>query len=877
MSAPHPVRRALVTALTLLACATPAAVGRAEEELPRLGTDAVPTAQDVRLRLDRRQDAYSGSVRVDLQVRKATSIVQFDARDMDLDHVRLQQGSRDIPVQTAVEGEIVTCTAAKPLAPGAYVLTLDFTQEFNTRAIALYKMNAGTEPFLVTQFEPADAREAFPCWDEPAFKIPFTFTIEVPAGDEVVFNTPIEKESTRDGWRTVRFKRTKPLPTYLVAIAAGKLEYTHVPGTSVPTRIVSFPGQGRLAGIAAEVTPPVLAALEKWFGSPFPFEKNDFIAVPEYWAGAMENPGLITYRDNILLLDPATATPAQRRNLIRIVAHELAHMWYGDLVTMTWWDDLWLNESFADWMGDKITDQLHPELGLRLAELQGISETMIEDSRPSTQAIRQEVGNPHMVFQNVGLAYDKGKQVLGMFEHWVGPQEFQSGVRAYLKAHAWGNATSADLWSSLGAASGENVPAVMAGFVEQPGVPLVRVESVQGNTVTLAQERFHHTGVTIPPQQWKIPVGLRYSDGTTVRTMSVLLDAERKPVTLDGVTSVAWVMPNLDALGYYRWSVPAPMLLEISKRAPEILTPAERVEFLGNLRALLMAGRIHGDDYVRALEGFGRDPEPAVVSALMGELDNVRGTFVDDAGRTRFAAYVRRVLQPAVDRFGYTRRDGEAPGVGILRPQLLSWMGWRGEDAAARLVAAAAIKRVLTDTPMEDPSIAAVSLQIAARTGDHSLFDTYVAKLETTKNPAVRSYLVSALGRFEDAAIEKEALAYSLTDKLRPNEFFLVQTGVSSRSDAAHDRAFAWMRENWPAIRGRVPDEVIPYFARACGGCSSERFEAGRTFFLDPSRTIDGMERAMDEVGDQVHDCTGLRAREGAGVQAYFDGLTSSK
>jgi alanyl aminopeptidase len=326
-------------------------------DLVRLGNDVVPTAETVTLTTDPRSDDYSGSVLVDLQVQKATPTFRFHAVDMTVTSLKLTKNKRAVEVTHAPgdDGTVVV-TVAKPLQPGKYALAIDFTNKYNRQAVGLYKMTVkdGT-PYLFTQFEAIDARRAFPCWDEPGFKIPYELTLTIPEQYDAVSNTPVVSESKKDAQKTIRFTKTKPLPSYLIAMAVGEFEYTPIVGMSVPGRVIAPKGQGRLTKLAAEVTPALLAGLEKYFGGKYPFEKIDLIAVPEYWAGAMENPGAITYRDTILLLDPAAATPAQRQNLIRVTAHELAHMWFGDLVTMEWWDDLWLNESFADGRQDHRT------------------------------------------------------------------------------------------------------------------------------------------------------------------------------------------------------------------------------------------------------------------------------------------------------------------------------------------------------------------------------------------------------------------------------------------------------------------------------------------------------------------------------------------
>src|SRR5687767_10568025 len=459
--------RALTLAFLFLASSLPAAT-------VRLGTDVVPTFQSVTLTVDPRKDDYSGSVKIDLDVKGATSSFRFHAEDLTITSLKLS--GAEVSFGKGDDGTVLV-SAKEPLKQGKHVLTADFTNKFNRQAVGLYKMlTKDREPYLFTQFQAIDARRAFPVWDEPSFKIPYQLTVTIPEQYDAIGNSPVTAESAKDGARTIHFARTKPLPAYLLALAVGQFDYTPIAGLGIPGRVIAPKGQGRLSKIAAETTPPVLAALETYFGSKYPFEKVDLIAVPEYWAGAMENPGAITYRDTVLLLASATATPSQRQNLIRITAHELAHMWFGDLVTMEWWDDLWLNESFADWMGDKITDQVHPEFGHLIGELRGIQRVMGADARATTDPIRKLDTSPNEAMNNVGIAYDKGKAVLTMFERWIGPDRFRQGVLDHLKSNAWANANAAEFFASLAKHAPAGTAAALETFVVQPGIPLVNVE-----------------------------------------------------------------------------------------------------------------------------------------------------------------------------------------------------------------------------------------------------------------------------------------------------------------------------------------------------------------------------------------------------------------
>jgi alanyl aminopeptidase len=543
---------------------------------------------------------------------------------------------------------------------------------------------------------------------------------------------------------------------------------------------------------------------------------------------------------------------------------------------MEWWDDLWLNESFADWMGDKITQRVFPQDDIEVDELASISETMAGDARPSSQAVRQPVESIADLMQNVGTQYNKGKAVLAMFEQWIGEEKFRAGVLDYLEQHAWGNATAADLWRALSRASGNDVAAAMATFIERPGLPLVRVVPEAGNRVRLTQRRFSNWGVEQPDELWKVPVTLRYSDGKTVRAQSVLLDTPARVVSLEAQGALEWVLPNADQRGYFRWQTSPEMLQRLASRAGEILNERERVGFIGNLSALLDAGLVHGDEYLSDLGEFADDTEPMVLSALLTALDKVEVAFVPPELEDSFAHYVRRTLKPALGRFGLQPRPREEEGVAIVRPRLLEWLGDHGKDADI-LAHAGKLARAYTENPSSiDAGLAGVALQLAAIYGDRALFDLYRRRFETSQVPADRNRYLGALGRFREPQLVDEALGYTLGGPLRPNEIFRIPFGLMS-SQHNRERVFAWFMQNYGAIAGRVPPPVLGFMPWIAGGCSAERLAAAEAFFAKPENQAPGTATTLAKVGDQVRDCVGLREREGAAVAAYLGRLLSTR
>ena len=864
--------------LALAASAQPAGDARPGADPPasgRLGDRVAPEFQRVLLDLDPARDDYSGTVHVDLTVREATDRFRVHAEEMELRGVSLETAAGE-PVEVshrAATAGSVEIVAAALLAPGAYSLEIAFANEYGTRATGLYKSVFQGDPYLFTQFQAVDAREAFPVWDEPGFKIPWQLVLTVPEGLLAVSNAPELARTTADGRTTVTFARTQPLPSYLLAIAVGPLETVEIPGLEVPARVVVPKGQTGLAGAAVESTPPILRALEAWFGTPYPYAKLDLIAVPDFWPGAMENAGAITFADDVLLVDPEAASLGDLRSLTRTNAHELAHMWFGDLVTMEWWDDLWLNESFADWMAEKIADELYPAYQVDTFMLRGVQDIFAVDARTSTRAIRQPVARAEDALENVGLAYAKGRAVLGMVEAWLGPETFRRGVQRYLARNAGGNARGEDLWRALSEASGEDVESVLRGFLDQPGFPLVRAELHPGGEVTLSQSRFLHAGVEAPAQLWKVPVTLAWEDAEGVHARTVLL--VEPSVRLDltaGAGEVQWLVPDSDARGYYRWQLPADRLLALAERADEALDPRERIAFLGNAGSLLDAGAIGGDDYLRVLRAFADDPDPEVLAGLLDALEKVEGAFVPEELGEPFAVWVRQTLGPALDRIGRTPRPAEPEAAALLRPDLLAWLGARGRDPEVLAWARSAARDVLAARGSVDPALAGVALRLAAIDGDQELFAAYRRAFEAPRVPDDRGRYLAALASFTDERLRRQTLDYTLTGPVRPDEMGTVPFILSNASGGA-DLVLDWLDENWEAFTGKMVPDFVRFLAYLGGGCSSERLAEARQILTGAGREAEGIEVTLGRVAEQVEGCVALREREGDEVAAYLESL----
>ncbi|MFH1569942.1 MAG: M1 family aminopeptidase [Gemmatimonadota bacterium] len=867
------LHRALALALLLALC--PAVLAQPEAPPERLDPRVAPTFEQIELRLDPDSSGYSGVARFDLQVSARVERFSFSARGMSLDQLELGSAAGAVPLAIeSVRAGVVTVLPEVELEPGRYELTVTFHNDYDTRATSLYRAVVDGESYVFTDFEPTEARSAWPCWDEPAYKIPFQITVRAPVECVVVSNTPVESEVVRGRRKTVRFEKTPPMSTYLLALAVGPLEDVPIPDLPVEGRVYTAKGKSHLAELVTQVAPPILAALEAYFGSPYPYRKLDLIAVPEFAPGAMENVGLVTFREDLLLVHGEAGGTAERREQALVLAHELAHMWFGNLVTMAWWDDLWLNESFASWIEYKVVDQVYPELRTRMELTQG--EHLMRDARPSTGAIRKPVRSAADVMDDLELAYGKGQAVLEMVERWVGPAIFRRGVIEYLGRYAWGNATGADLWGALGEASGKDVASVMASFLDQPGCPLVRVTPGRGRTLVLTQERFLNYGVRARKQLWTVPVRLRYSDGRKVDSLDVVLSSASQQVQVAGLPVAArdllWVHPDAGALGYYRWAVPAKMLVQLSQSARDRLSARERIGFLDNAAGLLDAGLLGADQYLAILERFADDPEPEVVRVVVREgMTKVWRTFGSSDLEPAYSAYVRRALGPSAVRFGLEPAFGDQPGADLLRPSLFRALGRAGDPEVQRRGEELALQ-YLDDPRQVDAALAGASLVVAARRGGPDLVQAYTAAIGLAPTPADRERLVTSLGAFHDPAARRAALDFCLEDGLRPPELLTVPY-VMAQYDPHEgaDIASEWTRAHYAELAGRMPRFQVPYLLYVIGdGCSRTRLDTARAFFEQPAYASPVTERYLEKVADSVSDCAGLREREGASAARYL-------
>ena len=878
--------RRLLTALALCALASPAfAFPGTGSAIERLGDNVMPSQETLQLALDPQKDGYSGTATILVEIKSATDTVFFTAKKMQLDHVTIATRTKSktgVPIAltaTADDAGVVAAVAPSRLAPGLYTLAVAFSNAYDRRANALYKVIVDGESYLFTDFEPADARSAWPCFDEPAFKIPWRISVTVPTGAKVVGNMPIAKQKKLDAASTeMTFEPSPPLPSYLIALAVGPLEFVPVTGMDIPGNIVTVKGRAAFAAEAARQMPKIVTALEGYFGMKFPYPKCDLLAVPEFYAGAMENAGAVTFREEILLYDPKTGTARQQGRMAGTIAHELSHMWFGDLVTLAWWNDVWLNESFASWLGDKISFQVFPEFANDLKQVHDVQRAMTIDARPSTRVIRSlGTGKDESLDRLFDrLSYDKGQAVLQMFEAWIGPNVFRQGVALYIHQHSWGNATSDDLWRALSRAAGHDISKALSGFITQPGIPLVTAEIQPDGQVKLTQTRFHNEGATVTPAQWQIPVLLKYGVAGRPHTKWVLLTEDTQTFALPDAAKPDWIDPNGNESGYYRWSVPGAALLSLADSATKDLNARERLGFLANAGALLDAGLLRGDEYLRVLTKFSGDTEPEVTQSQIEGLTKVRDTFVEKEDRPVFAAYVRQTLEPVLGRIGMRPKLGEPDGVTTLRPTVLQWLGDDGADTAVQSYVDSLGRVYRTNPGAVDASLADVAVRLPATRGDAALYSSYRTHLEQAKLPVDRARWLTGLGSFYQPALVDSALDYALHGRLRPQERGNLTRAMLEHKDN-QQKLFEWMMTNRDELIAQTTPTAAAFMPTYAGGCDTERLAKAKEFFAEPAHQAPGVNMMLAQVSDAVTDCSNLKEREGAPVRAFLHQVATAK
>ena len=809
-----------------------------QDGLFRLPAGIRPTAQSVSLEVDPAQPRFSGSTDIQLRVDVPLRELWVSARELHVRGAFLQQGGEQWPVTFEPDDGRGAARVRSPrsLGAGEAVLHVDFDAGFNPRLVGLYRVKSTGGWAAYTQFESIDARRAFPCFDEPSFKIPWTVELTVPAGLRAFGNTPVAEEAAAaGGGRRIRFATTRPLPSYLVAFTVGDLDVVTPPplppsevrDRPLQVRGIAPKGRGAELSTALAASAGLLPRLEQWFGIPFPYPKLDHVAAPDFPFGGMENAGLIVYTDTYLLADSRTSSRDERLTVAWVMAHEMAHQWFGDLVTMRFWDDKWLNESFATFMQGEVVVPWNPSLHYELDRLEETLSAMANDELETARPIRQPIhGENEIAGTDDAVLYPKGSAVLGMFAARLGRERFRGAIRHYLTAHADGNAATEDLLAELDRIDPSVGPSFRT-FIDQPGVPRVNAELScrEGHgELALRQERALPEGSRARRDlQWRVPVCVRLEGRDA--PLCTTLDGPSLTVPVPG-RCPRWVHPNAGATGYYRWLLPAAGLDVLLASGWATLSRAERISAANAVVNATRDAVLPADRALALLPRFTRDDESGVVASAAALLDHAWAHWTDPKDRPLLEARMRALLRPPLDRIGFAPRAGEPTRQARLRQSLVQTLALHAGDRQV-LSRAARLGRawIGTDGRLHpeavSPDLRDACVAAAARTGDAALFDGVVARLRTTQVGTERNALVLALSEFRQPELRERARALTLTPELRLFEkvaVLLIQGMDPDRWRAAWDFTVAHQEE----LAQALPESAIRYLPYGQSACTPE-------------------------------------------------------
>jgi alanyl aminopeptidase len=840
-----------------------------------------------------RQD-FSGQIAIALNFQRPADHLWLNAQEITVDAASLAVGGERLPAWASPAGkDYLLVRFPSAVGPGPARLTIDYRGKARRHdGDGIYQVEEAGAHYLFTQFEATDARQAFPCFDEPSYKVPWRLTIRTRADQVALANTPAVEEIAgqgQPGWKTVRFAETRPLPSYLVAFAVGPFEFVDAgkSRSGVPMRIVVPRGRAAEVGYPVEVTGTVLAQLEDWFGSAYPFSKLDSIAVPVFNAGAMENPGLITYQQSILVTKPGEMTRSRQRRYADIAAHELAHQWFGNLVTMQFWDDIWLNEAFATWMASKIVTRWKPDWGGDVARVSARSRVMGQDSLGSARMIRQPIetaGDIANVFD--GITYTKGAAVLRMFERWIGEDTFRAGVRAYLTKHAWGNAAYGDFVAAISGAAGKDVRPAFDSFITQTGVPLVSfdLDCTAGRppVIHLGQRRYRPLGSSLPADRlWQIPVCVRYGTGARGegRACTLLTQAQADLPLTDARSCPEWVQPNEEAYGYYRTLPRGKLLDRLLARSPTVLSLPERIGLLGDTNALVSSGDLGPESALALVERLARDPSHRVVEASLAIVERV-DDMVPAALRPRYQRFIQQAFGARARELGWRSRPGENDDIKELRPDLLGLVAQEGSDRALAAEARTLVERWLQDRTAIEPELISTALGVAAYHGDAALFDKLYAAARAIRaggkggDRQERARLLSTLAGFRDPALVERTLAIGLSGEFEPREAMaLLQAPF--RQPETRARGHDFWKAHYDQIAGKLPEGMRAGPVRSLVALCDEQYRPDIESFYRPRLSrLAGGPRVMNQTLEQLTLCAQARKAQSPGVAAFFSGRT---
>jgi cytosol alanyl aminopeptidase len=848
-----------------------------------LTREVVPLHYRLDLTIDPTHDRFSGHDEIDVKFVAPKRAIYLDGLDLHVARVvaKLASGKTIVGRFAQVHSSgIARLLFQSPVPVGQATLIFDYDAPFGQSLSGLYKVKDNGDSYAFTQFESTDARRAFPSFDEPGFKTSFAITVNAPIDDKVIANTPIVYDSSAgNGMMRTVFQPTNPLPTYLVAMAVGPLDI--VDGGDIDPnpnahrtapihlRGITARGKGDQIKYALTFTPKIILNLENYFGIAYPFQKLDLLAVPDFAAGAMENAGAVTFREHYLLLNEASPLD-QKRGSVAVQAHELTHQWFGDLVTPHWWDDTWLNESFADWMAVKASTAVEPAWSFDRGTLDESVSVMRLDELPSAREIHQPVNGPDDIENSFdSITYNKGAAVLAMFESYLGPDLFNRGIHAYLTKFASGNATAQDFVQTI--AQTTNHPEIVDSFnnfINQPGIPYLQTKlQCQTGSASLgvAQSMYVPFGRTAPQRAWNVPMCL--SSANTQRDCQII-NAGSATVSL-GQTCPAYVEPNAQGTGYYRYAMDEPGWAALIKAAPQ-LSPADQLTIYSNVDAALHAGQASAADLIQLIAALAPGAQWDLLQAIRDSLHRLRTSVLENEDLTPYHAFIARHFAARLAAIGYAEPPNEAPTTTLARPILATILVEEARDPAT----ITALANLATNDLMQGnksglaPDLVREAFRAGVISGQPGFDDKLIAGFNASREEYTRSAMIYGIAGSGNTTFLSSFLA--LTSQVRTGELRYVLSNFS-QEPTARAALWSWFEGNYAEFIKRVsPLGMLGAPSMLSSSCSAGERKDLEAFFRPKVSQLPGTQRTLALAEQQIDRCLAFKDAKGAEVEAAF-------
>lgn len=847
-----------------------------EGQLPR---SVVPKHYKLALRVDLSQQTFSGIVNIDVELSKPHSEVWLHGLDLNVETARLSSGGSVIPLQYEQVDEygVVRLSSKQNLPAGEGTLSISYSAPFSRSLDGLYRVDAGGESYAFTQFEASAARLAMPSFDDPGFKTPFDISIEVKESDTAITNGPqLSSEKVNNGWKKITFATTKPLPTYLVAFIVGPLDvvkWTDLSENSirkrpVPLSGIAVAGKGDQLDYALKNTGAILSVLEQYFGTQYPYAKLDIIAVPDFASGAMENAGAITYREPLLLLDEhSTAEEKYYYSLVH--AHELAHQWFGNLVTPVWWDDIWLNEAFATWMASVSLDTLEPNAGHRRALTRSALKAMNVDSQSSARQIRQPIKSNHDIASAFdSITYSKGGGVLAMFERYLGAERFQTGIRDYLSKHAWGNATADDFIAAIAAAAGSEQAATIErsfkSFLNQPGVPLLATTllcDADGVSVNIDQSRYIPLGINGDAKRdWILPICIRYGSASKVQSQCALVSKPQQKIRLATPSCPDWLMPNADGVGYFRFSLEDQQWQQLLDKT-DVLNTSEMLVLVDSFLAAYKAGKLGVDSLMTQLPKLIIHPDPEVALIVLNDLGEIYTEIADSATQKVLRREVLPILRARLNQLGMDSLDDR--NAEKLQATLVKLLAFTFQDSDLRSELSVLgqsytgnTKLAATKTNADfNQALITIAVGVAVQEEGKDYFHFVQELALGSEDSQYRKRLLRALTHTHDLELGQQVRELSISKRVRNNEMMTVLYRQFNHPERRNN-AWEWLEKNHQAIVDRLPKQQkgkISIFAKIY--CDVSKIKSAEDFLGPKVDALAGGPRGLASAKESINQC----------------------